>query len=127
MKRLPDAEFDVMKEVWKYDPPVTTGMLLKGLPKENGKHWKLQTLHTLLGRLVDRGFLRFEKKGKEKLFFPLVMRDMYLKYETESFVQRCHDGSLLNLVHAAYQGERLSNTDIDDLMRWAADQRRDTT
>jgi BlaI family penicillinase repressor len=125
MKRLPDAEFDIMKEVWKLDPPITSGMLLESLVGERGKDWKLQTLHTLLGRLVDRGFLRFEKKGKEKSFFPLVERDEYLKYETKSFVQQYHEGSLLNLVNAAYQGERLCDADIDELVKWATDQRRD--
>ncbi|HML45897.1 MAG TPA: BlaI/MecI/CopY family transcriptional regulator [Clostridia bacterium] len=127
MKRLPDAEFDVMKEVWQLTPPITSGMLLDSLVGEKGKEWKLQTLHTLLARLVDRGFLRFEKKGKEKKFYPLIERDEYLKFETRSFVRQYHEGSLLNLVNAAYQGEKLSDADIDELVKWAAEQRRDKT
>ena len=127
MKRLPDAEFDVMKEVWQLTPPITSGMLLDNLVGEKGKEWKLQTLHTLLARLVDRGFLRFEKKGKEKKFYPLIERDEYLKFETRSFVRQYHEGSLLNLVNAAYQGEKLSDADIDELVKWAAEQRRDKT
>lgn len=127
MKRLPDAEFDVMREVWKLEPPITSGMLMESLAGEKGKGWKLQTLHTLLGRLVDRGFLRFEKKGKEKTFFPLIEREAYLTYETKSFVRQYHEGSFLNLVNAAYQGERLSDADIDELVKWAAEQRRNQT
>ena len=82
MRKLPDAEFDIMRIVWQKEPPITAGMLLEGLTRETGKAWKPQTLHTLLGRLADRGFLRFVKTGKEKMFYPLVERDAYLQYET---------------------------------------------
>ncbi len=125
MKKLPDAELDVMKVVWQLVPPVTSGMLLEGLARETHKEWKLQTLHTLLNRLVDRGFLSFDKKKKDKLFTPLVGREEYLTYETESFLKQYHGGSLLNLVNSAYPGESLSDDDIDDLVQWANAKRRD--
>ena len=125
MKKLPDAELDIMKVVWQLTPPVTSGMLLEGLAHETHKEWKLQTLHTLLNRLVDRGFLSFTKERKEKSFYPLVKRDDYLQYETKSFVNQYHDGSLLSLVNTAYQGESLSNDDIEELVQWANAKRRD--
>ena len=125
MKKLPDAELDIMKVVWQMEPPVTTGMLLDGLARDTGKEWKLQTLHTLLNRLVERGFLSFEKKSKEKCFYPLVNKDNYLRFETKSFVKQMHGGSLLSLVNTAYQGESLSDDDVDELVQWAAAKRRD--
>lgn len=125
MKKLPDAEFDIMKVMWQCEPPITSSMLLEGLAADTGKEWKLQTLHTLLGRLVDRGFVTFEKKGKEKTFYPLVKREDYLQYETQSFMKQYHEGSLLNLVNMAYQGESLSDADLDELVRWAGDKRRE--
>ena len=33
-------------------------------------------------RLVERGFLRSEKHGKERTYFPLVSKEDYLKFET---------------------------------------------
>ena len=125
MKKLPDAELDIMKVVWQMEPPVTSGMLLEGLARETDKEWKLQTLHTLLNRLVDRGFLSFEKQTKEKLFYPLVKREEYLEYETKNFVRQYHQGSLLSMINTAYQGENLSEEDIEELVQWAHSKRED--
>lgn len=119
MKRLPDAELDVMKVVWQHQPPVTAGTLLEGVARATDKEWKPQTLHTLLNRLVERGFLSAEKAGKEKHFCPLVTRDEYLRYETRSFVNQLHGGSLLSLVNTAYQGENLTDDDLEELVAWA--------
>ena len=125
MKKLPDAELDIMKVVWQMEPPVTSGMLLEGLARETDKEWKLQTLHTLLNRLVDRGFLSFENQTKEKLFYPLVKREEYLEYETKNFVRQYHQGSLLSMINTAYQGENLSEEDIEELVQWAHSKRAD--
>lgn len=123
MRKLPDAEFEIMRVIWQLKPPVTSGMLIQGLREETGREWKLQTVHTLLNRLVERGFLRFEKAAKEKTFFPTVARADYLAYETKSFMKQYHEGSLLNLVNTAYQGESLSDGDIEELVKWANDRR----
>ena len=69
IKKLPDAEFDIMKVVWDNEPPVTTTFVKDQLGKE--KEWKIQTVVTLMLRLVERGFLRSEKHGKERTYFPL--------------------------------------------------------
>ncbi|MDL2319334.1 BlaI/MecI/CopY family transcriptional regulator [Eubacteriales bacterium OttesenSCG-928-A19] len=125
MKKLPDAELDIMKVVWQLEPPVTSGMLLEGLARDTEKTWKLQTLHTLLNRLIDRGFLASEKKARDKYFYPLVQKDDYLTFETKSFVKNYHEGSLLSMMNAAYQGEGLSDQEIDELVQWAVTKRRE--
>lgn len=125
MKKLPDAELDIMKVIWQCTPPVTSGTMLEGLARETGREWKLQTLHTLLNRLVERGFLSYERKVREKLFYPLVRKDAYLAFETKSFVESYHEGSLLSMINTAYQGESLTDQEIDELVRWAVSKRRD--
>lgn len=125
MKKIPDAELDIMKVVWQQEPPVTSGVMLEGLARDTKKEWKLQTLHTLLNRLVDRGFLSYERKAREKFFYPLVRKDEYLQFETKSFVKNYHEGSMLNLINTAYQGESLSEREIDELIQWAVTKRGD--
>lgn len=116
MKKLPDAEFEVMKTVWANEPPVTTNMLMEQLGNEKG--WKLQTLIALLLRLVDRGFLRTEKNGKERTYFPLVDKEQYLHFETSSFIERFHDRSIVSLVNTLYDGKELNFSDLDELSKW---------
>ncbi|HCC34522.1 MAG TPA: transcriptional regulator, partial [Ruminococcaceae bacterium] len=59
MRKLPEAEFEVMKVVWANNPPITTSIIMEQLG--NQRNWKAQTIISLLLRLVDRGFLRTEK------------------------------------------------------------------
>jgi len=123
IKKIPDAEFCIMNAVWQLEPPVTSGMLLDMLNKDAKKVWKLQTIHTLLGRLINRGFLKTEKKGKERLFTPLMERDEYLQFETENFMKQYHGDSLIHLVNTMYHGEKISDEDITELVEWANKQR----
>ena len=121
MKKLPDAEFDIMKVVWANEPPITTSEIMKQLGTE--KEWKIQTVVSLMLRLVERGFLRSEKHGKERTYFPLVDKDNYLRFETGNFIRHFHDNSFLNLVTTMYGDEVLTNEDIDDLLKWAKERR----
>lgn len=116
-KKLPDAEFTIMKAMWAFKPPVTSAMLIEKLQQETGKAYKAQTLHTLLGRLEERGFLKSYKQGKERFFTPLIDLNSYLEYETQSFIQQYYGGSRLNLINAMYQGDGLSDTDVKELMK----------
>ncbi|HOQ07909.1 MAG TPA: BlaI/MecI/CopY family transcriptional regulator [Clostridiales bacterium] len=121
MKRLPDAEFEVMKIVWQNEPPVTTGIVMEQLGKK--KEWKAQTVVSLMLRLVERGFLRTEKAGRERLYFPEVSREEYLKFETGNFIKQYHNNSLLNLVNTLYDDDALTDGDINELLQWIKERR----
>jgi len=116
LKKLPDAEFEVMKNIWANEPPVTTNMLMEQLG--NKKDWRLQTLVALLLRLVDRGFVRSEKIGKERTYYPLIDKEQYLEFETSNFIERFHDRSIVSLVSTLYDGKELKASDLDELSRW---------
>ncbi len=121
MKRLPDAEFEVMKIVWANEPPITTNTIMEQLGKEKG--WKAPTVISLMLRLVDRGFLRTEKHGKERTYYPLVTKETYLKYETGDFMERFHGNSFTSLVTALYDGKKVNDRDLDDLIKWLKEKR----
>jgi len=121
MKKLPDAEFDIMKVVWANDPPITTPIIMEQLGKE--KEWKIQTVVSLMLRLVERGFLRSEKRGKERTYYPLISKEDYLKFETGNFMRQYHDSSIFNLINTLYEDEALTDGDIDELLKWAKERR----
>jgi len=116
MKRLPDAEFQVMKAIWAYEPPVTSSMVMGLLSEE--KSWPIQSVVTLLGRLVEKGFLRSEKKGKERLYYPLVSKEDYLQFETGHFVKQYHENSFISLLSTLQQDKELTDEDLDELQEW---------
>lgn len=121
MKKLPDAEFEIMKAVWANEPPMTTTIIMELLGKD--KEWKIQTVVSLMLRLVGRGFLRSEKHGKERTYFPLINKEDYLKFETGNFMKQYHDSSLFNLINTLYDDKALSDEDIDELLKWAKERR----
>jgi predicted transcriptional regulator len=78
---------------------------------------------TLVGRLTERGFLRFERgRRRERDFYPLISRDEYLRMETEEFVRQYHKQSYTSLLNAL-QREQMTNEDLDELARWVDDAR----
>ncbi|EUJ26480.1 BlaI/MecI/CopY family transcriptional regulator, partial [Listeria cornellensis] len=116
MKRLPDAEFEIMKAVWKSSPPVSTNEIIAVL--DGDKRWKPQTVLTLLVRLIERDFLESEKVGRERVYTPIVTEEMYLQSETEQFMDKHYNNSLVGLVNTLYKGGDVSNEDIDELKDW---------
>ncbi len=121
MKKLPDAEFDIMKVVWANEPPITTNIIMQQLGNE--REWKAQTIISLMLRLVERGFIRTEKNGKERTYFPLISKEDYLKFETGDFMERFHGNSFASLVATLYDGKKIRDSDLDELARWLKDRR----
>jgi len=112
-RKLPDAEFEIMNEIWKTTPPITSNILMEKLGEK--KKWKVQTLISMLNRLVKREFLSTEKKGKERTYLPLVTKEDYLKFETENFIERFHENSIISLVNTLYNDKKLKDKDIEEL------------
>ena len=121
MKRLPETEFEVMKIVWESHPPITTGIIMEQIGQEKG--WKIQTVVTLMKRLTERGFLRSEKQGKERLYYPLIEKEAYLGFETEHFMELYHKKSVLNLVNTLYKSDHISDEDLASLLKWVEEKR----
>lgn len=121
IKKLPDAEFEIMKVIWANEPPITTNIIMEHLGKE--KEWKAQTVITLLLRLVNRGFIRTEKNGKERTYFPIVTKEDYLKFESGDFMERFHANSFTSLVATLYNDKKISDNDLDELVKWLKEKR----
>lgn len=119
MKKLPFAEFEVMRVLWANEPPVTTNMIMDQLGNE--KNWKVQAPIVLLNRLIERGFVRTEKNSKERTYFPLVDKETYLQFETKEFVEKFHGNSFSSLITALYNGEKPDDKIFDDLLEWVKD------
>lgn len=117
MKRLPDTEFEIMRVVWANIPPITTNMVMEQLSETH--QWKAPTVISFMMRLVEKGFLRTEKLGKERSYFPLISKADYLAFETGNFMEQYHENSLFSFVNTFYNGKKLSAKDLDDLMKLA--------
>jgi predicted transcriptional regulator len=116
MKKLPEAEFEVMKAVWAIGGEVATPAVTAAL--SDSRNWTQQTVLTLLRRLEKRGFLTSVKAGKERYFTPLKTQEEYVRFESELFFVTFHKKSVASMVQALYGGEELEQDDIDELQRF---------
>ena len=116
LKRLPDAELEIMHIVWENTPPMSTNQIIACLGQDNT--WKPQTVLTLLVRLIEKGYLYSEKIAKERTYSPLLSYDDYLCAETGTFFDKFHGNSVLSLINSLYDGKNLSKKEIADLRDW---------
>ena len=82
------------------------------------KGWKIQTVSTFLSRLVEKGVLSVERRGRSNFYTPAVTEQGYQKLEARRLVDEHYHGDLLDFLAAFYGGERLKKEELDTLRRW---------
>ena len=115
MKELPqisEAEFEVMKVVWKY-APINTNEITERLLKTT--NWSPKTIRTLIKRLVTKGALTYEKQSRVFVYTPAIKENEYNNQESNSFLKRFYHGDLTAMVSAFIENDNLTKTDIDTL------------
>lgn len=112
IRRLPDAELEVMQALWASDTPVPRAQLEERLAQTHPM--ATTTLLTLLSRLSEKGFVRVDKEGRKSLYAPLVTREDYLAAQSRSFIQKLCGGSLSTFASALCDSG-LSKEELEEL------------
>ncbi|MEZ3507014.1 MAG: BlaI/MecI/CopY family transcriptional regulator [Lachnospiraceae bacterium] len=115
MKALPqisEAEFEVMKIVWKH-APINTNEITDRLTKTT--KWSPKTIQTLIKRLVTKGALSYEKESRVFVYTPLIDEKEYIGQESHSFLKRYYDGDITAMLSAYIEDDKLSAAEIDTL------------
>lgn len=115
MTKLPqisEAEFEVMKIVWKY-APISTNEITERLVRTTA--WSPKTIQTLIKRLVTKGALSYEKQSRVFVYTPLVGEAEYIGQESNTFLDRFYDGNITAMLSAYIDNDRLSKTEIAEL------------
>lgn len=112
VRRLPDAELEVMQAVWQCQAPVPRVEIEKIL--KDTHPMAMTTLLTLLTRLGEKGFLMIEKEGRRSTYTPLISREEYLAHQSRSFVEKVCGGSM-SAFAAALCDSGLSKEELAEL------------
>ena len=110
---IPDTELEVMNAIWSLPTPTSTGEIKKKL--DLNRPWNLSALQTLLGRLVERGFLSVEKEKRNKKYTAIVKNDEYRVKANHTFLEKVNGNSVKNFVASLYDGNVLSKEDLKEL------------
>ena len=115
MKTLPqisEAEFEVMKVIWKH-APISTNEITEKLTQTT--KWRPKTIQTLIKRLVTKGALSYEKQSRVFVYTPLIEEKEYIGHESHSFLERYYDGDITAMLSAYIEDDKLSESEIDTL------------
>lgn len=115
MKSLPqisEAEFEVMRIIWKY-APINTNEIIEKLASSTT--WSPKTIQTLIKRLVTKKAITYEKQSRIFVYTPLVSENEYISQESRSFLNRYYDGNIASMLSAYLENDRLSEEELDDL------------
>ena len=115
MKRLGDAELEIMIALWEVDEPVTSSYILEQV-KETRK-WKLPTLMTVLARLTEKGFVQCDRSTRTNYYSAIVGEKEYKEQESHTFFGRLHGNSIQSLVATLYDGKAISKEDLLELKK----------
>lgn len=112
---ISDSEMEIMKVIWDGDSPVTSTELLEVFAD---KGWKAQTISTFLSRLVEKGILSSEKRGRANLYVPAVTETEYRRLEARHIMDDMYNGSLSGFLTALSGGKGLNKDELDSLRAW---------
>ena len=116
MKRLGDAELEIMLAVWAAEGPVQSTYVHQQLKRSRG--WALPAVITAMNRLIDKGFLACEKQGRSNWYRSLVSEQEYKAAEGRSVIDRLYGSSFTGMVASLYDGRAIGKKDLDELRQY---------
>jgi BlaI family penicillinase repressor len=105
MDSLTRAEWEVMKVVWDRGEVVARDVT-RALARR--RRWARNTVRTLLGRLVEKGYVVRRRIGPVDLFAPRVKRAAAVGRAIDEFVESVLDGAV-----APFVTRLVARSDID--------------
>lgn len=112
IRRLPDAELEVMQAIWACIAPVARTDIEEILFKTHPM--AMTTLLTLLTRLGEKKFITIEKNGRRSYYTPLISQEDYLASQSKSFIDKLCGGNL-SIFANALCGSGLSKEELAEL------------
>jgi BlaI family transcriptional regulator, penicillinase repressor len=113
--RISETEWEVMKAIWP-QAPVTAAQVIEALTALDPT-WHPKTAKTLLGRLVRKGVLTYQKDGRSYVYSPQFTEAECVSAVSDSFLKRVFDGSLQPMLAHFVQRKRISAAEVRELRR----------
>lgn len=112
MPSISDAEWEVMKVLWK-NPPKSARQVVTELKAL--VDWKPKTIRTHLDRLTKKEIIKVNRDDRLYTFTPLFSEDECKRAETNSFIKRVHDGTTKSMMLQFIEDETLTKEDLQEL------------
>ena len=81
IKRLGDAELEIMQVIWSAEKPIMAARILELLQEK--RKWALSTLMTSLARLAEKGFVFCDRTHRNNQYTALISEEDYKRKESK--------------------------------------------
>ena len=113
LKKLGEAELEIMQVIWNSENPVTSNYILKEL--QGRRKWQLSTLMTSLARLSDKGFVSCDRSTGSNLYTSVISENEYKAGASRHFLEKLYNNSIQNMVATLYSDKAIKDSDIEEL------------
>jgi predicted transcriptional regulator len=102
--QISEAEWQIMRTVWTNVPATSTG-IINELKDSTG--WMPTTVKTMLSRLVKKGVLSYQTKGRTHYYYPLMSEEECIRNEMHAFIDKVYGGQLImETEHFKFRGDK---------------------
>lgn len=116
MKKLSEAEFEIMQVLWKHEGPMTSNQLLDEMGDK--RNWKLASLMTTLARMAAKGAVYCDRSTRTNYYTALISQQEYKVTEGASVLETLFNKSAKDFIASLYQGKQMSQKDIRELREY---------
>lgn len=120
-KEISKTELEIMELIWDSKQAITQQELLEYFNSIQNRDWKPSTLATFIARLDEKGLLKIEKKGRVNYYTPALNKKEYESAKAKGILDTLYEGSLNNFMVALYDGNSISDNEINNLKKWLSD------
>lgn len=113
LKKLGEAELEIMQVIWNSENPVTSNYILKEL--QGRRKWQLSTLMTSLARLSDKGFVSCDRSTGSNLYTSVISENEYKAGASRHFLEKLYNNSIQNMVATLYSSKAIKSSDVEEL------------
>ncbi|KKW93335.1 MULTISPECIES: BlaI/MecI/CopY family transcriptional regulator [Sphingobium] len=111
-EKISEAELVVMEALWE-SAPQTAAEVADRVAAD--RDWSVQTVKTLLSRLMAKDVIAADQDGRRFYYRPLVPRQAYVASESGRLVNRLFGGRVSPLVAHLASQDQLTAEDIAEL------------
>lgn len=119
-KEISKTELEIMEVMWESSIAKTHIELLEHFNVSETRDWKPQTLATFTARLIEKGLLKAEQKGRAKHYSPALTKREYESAKAKGILDTMYEGSISNFMVALYDGKSVPETEMLRLKKWLA-------
>ena len=114
-ERLSGMETELLKLLWDEEPVSVSALTKCYNASRSDSPIKRGTVHVVLGRLEEKGWVKRREEGRGFLYVATVAREKGLAQLVGDFQKKLFGGSPLGLVQCLVKGQGLKRSEIDQM------------